>query len=51
MLRGNHELRDVNGWVDHYQDRSFLWQCQNRYSVLYYVILFQACVERDPKIV
>lgn len=28
MLRGNHELRDVNGWVEHYGDRSFLWQCQ-----------------------
>lgn len=28
MLRGNHELRDVNGWVEHYGERSFLWQCQ-----------------------
>ena len=30
MLRGNHELRDVNGWVEHYGERSFLWQCQVR---------------------
>lgn len=28
MLRGNHELRDVNGWIEHYGERSFLWQCQ-----------------------
>ena len=32
MLRGNHELRDVNGWIDHYGERSFLWQCQNRFG-------------------
>ena len=30
MLRGNHELRDVNGWIEHYGERSFLWQCQVR---------------------
>ena len=30
MLRGNHELRDVNGWVEHYGERSFMWQCQVR---------------------
>eukprot|EP00903_Cladosiphon_okamuranus_P015625 g14428.t2 len=32
MLRGNHELRDVNGWVEHYGERSFLWQCQDRFG-------------------
>ncbi|CAM9183256.1 unnamed protein product, partial [Choristocarpus tenellus] len=32
MLRGNHELRDVNGWVEHYGERSFLWQCQSRFG-------------------
>eukprot|EP00752_Nemacystus_decipiens_P018215 g16344.t1 len=32
MLRGNHELRDVNGWIEHYGERSFLWQCQNRFG-------------------
>ena len=30
MLRGNHELRDVNGWVEYYREKSFLWQCQVR---------------------
>ncbi|CAM9583356.1 unnamed protein product, partial [Laminaria digitata] len=30
MLRGNHELRDVNGWVEYYREKSFLWQCQAR---------------------
>ena len=28
MLRGNHELRDVNGWVEYYREKSFLWQCE-----------------------
>lgn len=32
MLRGNHETRDVNSWVDHYRERSFLYQCQNRFD-------------------
>jgi hypothetical protein len=32
LLRGNHETRDVNGWEEHYQDRSFIWQCQNRFG-------------------
>ena len=32
MLRGNHELRAVNGWVEHYQKGSFLWQCQARFG-------------------
>ncbi|CAM9963654.1 unnamed protein product [Ascophyllum nodosum] len=32
MLRGNHELRDVNGWIEHYGESSFLWQCQNRFG-------------------
>ena len=30
LLRGNHETRDVNGWEEHYGDRSFLAQCKNR---------------------
>jgi hypothetical protein len=33
MLRGNHETRDVNGWEDHYGDRSFLRQCKARFGV------------------
>jgi len=32
MLRGNHELRYVNGWEDHYKERSFLWQCKDRFG-------------------
>jgi hypothetical protein len=32
MLRGNHETRDVNGWEDHYADRSFLRQCKARFG-------------------
>ena len=33
LLRGNHETRDVNGWEDHYRERSFLWQCKDRFGV------------------
>jgi len=33
MLRGNHETRDVNGWEDHYGDKSFLYQCKKRFGV------------------
>lgn len=32
LLRGNHETRDVNGWEDHYGDRSFLRQCKARFG-------------------
>jgi hypothetical protein len=32
LLRGNHELRDVNGWEDHYGEKSFLWQCKARFG-------------------
>lgn len=32
LLRGNHELRYVNGWEQHYKDRSFLWQCKDRFG-------------------
>lgn len=33
LLRGNHETRDVNGWEEHYADRSFLFQCKQRFGV------------------
>lgn len=33
LLRGNHETRDVNGWEEHYADRSFLYQCKQRFGV------------------
>ena len=26
LLRGNHETRDVNGWEEHYKEKSFLFQ-------------------------
>lgn len=32
LLRGNHETRDVNGWEEHYGERSFLWQCRQRFG-------------------
>ena len=32
LLRGNHETRDVNGWIEHYGDRSFLYQCTLRFG-------------------
>lgn len=32
LLRGNHETRDVNGWEEHYAERSFIWQCRNRFG-------------------
>lgn len=32
LLRGNHEVRDVNGWEEHYGERSFLHQCRSRFG-------------------
>mmetsp|Transcript_1615 Transcript_1615/g.2139 ORF Transcript_1615/g.2139 Transcript_1615/m.2139 type:complete len:641 (-) Transcript_1615:58-1980(-) len=32
LLRGNHETRDVNGWEEHYKERSFLFQCCDRFG-------------------
>eukprot|EP00549_Striatella_unipunctata_P025596 CAMPEP_0118707456 /NCGR_PEP_ID=MMETSP0800-20121206/21229_1 /TAXON_ID=210618 ORGANISM="Striatella unipunctata, Strain CCMP2910" /NCGR_SAMPLE_ID=MMETSP0800 /ASSEMBLY_ACC=CAM_ASM_000638 /LENGTH=512 /DNA_ID=CAMNT_0006610315 /DNA_START=360 /DNA_END=1898 /DNA_ORIENTATION=- len=32
LLRGNHETRDVNGWEEHYGDRSFIYQCRERFG-------------------
>jgi diadenosine tetraphosphatase ApaH/serine/threonine PP2A family protein phosphatase len=32
LLRGNHETRDVNGWEEHYKDKSFLFQCKERFG-------------------
>ena len=32
LLRGNHETRDVNGWEEHYGERSFIWQCRSRFG-------------------
>lgn len=30
LLRGNHETRDVNGWEEHYGERSYIHQCRER---------------------
>jgi len=32
LLRGNHETRDVNGWEEHYGERSFIAQCRERFG-------------------
>lgn len=32
LLRGNHETRDVNGWEEHYRERSFVYQCRSRFG-------------------
>jgi len=32
LLRGSHETRDVNGWEEHYGQRSFLSQCNQRFG-------------------
>ena len=32
LLRGNHELRKVNGWEEWYKSGSFLWQCKHRFG-------------------
>ena len=32
LLRGNHETRDVNGWEEHYRERSFIAQCRMRFG-------------------
>ena len=32
LLRGNHETRDINGWEEHYGERSFMYQCRKRFG-------------------
>eukprot|EP00949_MAST-11_sp_MAST-11-sp1_P000198 g198.t1 len=32
LLRGNHETRAVNGWVEWYKERCFLDQCRRRFG-------------------
>mmetsp|Transcript_12169 Transcript_12169/g.28897 ORF Transcript_12169/g.28897 Transcript_12169/m.28897 type:complete len:657 (+) Transcript_12169:324-2294(+) len=43
LLRGNHETRDVNGWEEHYGERSFIWQCRNRFNDNVGYRLWEAC--------
>lgn len=33
LLRGNHETRDVNGWEEHYHEKSFIHQCKDRFGL------------------
>ena len=51
LLRGNHETRDVNGWEEHYGDRSFLWQCKHRFGDELGPVVWEgvnACFDRLP---
>lgn len=43
LLRGNHETRDVNGWEEHYGERSFIWQCRNRFGDELGYRVWEAC--------
>lgn len=43
LLRGNHETRDVNGWEEHYGERSFIWQCRSRFGDDLGYRLWEAC--------
>jgi diadenosine tetraphosphatase ApaH/serine/threonine PP2A family protein phosphatase len=43
LLRGNHETRDVNGWEEHYHERSFIYQCRSRFGDDVGYRLWEAC--------
>ena len=43
LLRGNHETRDVNGWEEHYGERSFIAQCQRRFGSDVGYRVWEAC--------
>jgi diadenosine tetraphosphatase ApaH/serine/threonine PP2A family protein phosphatase len=43
LLRGNHETRDVNGWEEHYGERSFIWQCRHRFGDDIGYRIWEAC--------
>jgi diadenosine tetraphosphatase ApaH/serine/threonine PP2A family protein phosphatase len=43
LLRGNHETRDVNGWEEHYHQRSFLYQCRARFGNELGYRVWEAC--------
>jgi diadenosine tetraphosphatase ApaH/serine/threonine PP2A family protein phosphatase len=43
LLRGNHETRDVNGWEEHYGERSFIWQCRSRFGDDIGYRIWEAC--------
>ena len=43
LLRGNHETRDVNGWEEHYHERSFIYQCRYRFGNDIGYRIWEAC--------
>lgn len=43
LLRGNHETRDVNGWEEHYEERSFIYQCRARFGDDIGYRIWEAC--------
>ncbi|KAL3941890.1 MAG: hypothetical protein SGBAC_003815 [Bacillariaceae sp.] len=43
LLRGNHETRDVNGWEEHYGERSFIYQCRQRFGDDIGYRIWEAC--------
>lgn len=43
LLRGNHETRDVNGWEEHYAERSFIYQCRSRFGDEIGYRVWEAC--------
>jgi hypothetical protein len=43
LLRGNHETRDVNGWEDHYGEKSFLFQCKQRFGEAFGEQIWEEC--------
>eukprot|EP00934_Nitzschia_sp_Nitz4_P007655 Nitzschia sp. Nitz4//scaffold25_size161228//59041//60786//NITZ4_002424-RA/size161228-processed-gene-0.159-mRNA-1//1//CDS//3329544568//7645//frame0 len=43
LLRGNHETRDVNGWEEHYGERSFIYQCRARFGDDIGYRIWEAC--------
>jgi diadenosine tetraphosphatase ApaH/serine/threonine PP2A family protein phosphatase len=42
LLRGNHELRDVNSWEDYYGEGCFLAQCRTRFGKYRGEVLWEA---------
>uniref|UniRef100_A0A7S3LD81 Serine/threonine-protein phosphatase n=2 Tax=Amphora coffeiformis TaxID=265554 RepID=A0A7S3LD81_9STRA len=43
LLRGNHETRDINGWEEHYGERSFMYQCRKRFGDSAGYRVWEAC--------
>jgi len=43
LLRGNHETRDVNGWEEHYAEKSFIRQCKDRFGAMLGEQVWEEC--------